>query len=136
MKDVEIPLDIVFINKDLEVISVHQGVPGNEDYITEENVAFVLEVNVNSEISKGDDLEFISDKDIKKKMLVLDENGESQMELDGGERIVSRKETIVLIRKAKKAFTLNSDGSYISLGKYMFKVLKLQSERDPEYVSK
>ena len=136
MKDVEIPLDIVFINKDLEVISVHQGVPGNEDYITEENVAFVLEVNVNSEISKGDDLEFISNKDIKKKMLVLDENGESQMELDGGERIFSRPNTKILIKFAKKASLTNNDNDYITLGKRVFKFLKIQSETAPEFVNK
>lgn len=136
MKDVEIPLDIVFINKDLEVISVHQGVPGNEDYITEENVAFVLEVNVNSGISKGDDLEFISEKDIKKKMLVLDENGESQMELDGGERIFSRPNTKILIKFAKKASLTNNDNDYITLGKRVFKFLKIQSETAPEFVNK
>jgi hypothetical protein len=37
-------------------------------------------------------------------MKVLAPDGSSQMDLVGGERIVSRKETKVLIRKAKKAY--------------------------------
>ena len=41
------------------------------------------------------------------------------MELKGGERIVSRKETKVLIRKAKKALDSYSDNDYKSLGKYI-----------------
>jgi hypothetical protein len=45
------------------------------------------------------------------------------MELWGGERIVSRRETKVLIRKAKKAYDSQSDKDYKALGKYMFKVL-------------
>jgi len=56
------------------------------------------------------------------------------MELQGGERIVSRRETKVLIRKAKKAAESNSESDYKALGKYMFKVLKGQDTREPEYV--
>ena len=44
MKDTLIPLDIVFINEDLEVIKVYQGVPNSEELFTEDNVAFVLEI--------------------------------------------------------------------------------------------
>ena len=57
MKDTEIPLDIIFINDELEVISVHEGIPGSEEFITENNVNFVLEVNKNSGIQEGDELE-------------------------------------------------------------------------------
>ena len=56
------------------------------------------------------------------------------MELKGGERIVSRKETKVLIRKAKKALDSHSDNDYKSLGKYIFKVFKKQDSREPDYV--
>jgi len=59
------------------------------------------------------------------------------MNLQGGERIVSRRETKILIKKAKKAYE-NKDKDYDryckALGKYMFKVLKKQDEREPEYV--
>ena len=57
------------------------------------------------------------------------------MDLVGGERIVSRKETKVLIRKAKKALDSHSDSDYKSLGKYIFKVFKKQDSREPEYVN-
>jgi hypothetical protein len=63
---------------------------------------YVVEVNVNSGVQKGDSLEFVEDEDVVMKVLAPD--GSSQMDLVGGERIVSRKETKVLIRKAKKAY--------------------------------
>ena len=44
MKDTKIPLDIIFINEDLEVLSVYKGEPYSEEIISEENVVFVLEV--------------------------------------------------------------------------------------------
>jgi len=46
------------------------------------------------------------------------------MALKGGERIVSRRETVVLIKKALKAEVSKEDKDYKALGKYMFKVLK------------
>jgi hypothetical protein len=45
------------------------------------------------------------------------------MELQGGERIFSRKSTKVLIRKAKKAERTKLDKDYKSLGLYIFKEL-------------
>jgi len=46
------------------------------------------------------------------------------MHLEGGERIVSRKETKILIKKALKANNSKEDKDYKALGKYIFKVLK------------
>jgi hypothetical protein len=46
------------------------------------------------------------------------------MKLESGERIVSRKETKILIKKALKANITKEDKDYKALGKYMFKVLK------------
>ena len=135
MKDTKIPLDIIFINEELEVISVHNGIPESEEFITENNVTFVLEVNENSGIQKGDELEISPESKIKKdKMLVLDGNGNPQMELEGGERIFSRIHTKTLIRFAKKAASTESDKDYKNLGKKIFKFLQIQSETDPEYV--
>jgi hypothetical protein len=57
------------------------------------------------------------------------------MELHGGERIVSRRETKVLIKKAMKARDSKEDKDYKALGKYIFKVFKKQDSREPEYVS-
>jgi hypothetical protein len=56
------------------------------------------------------------------------------MNLKGGERIVSRRETKILIKKAKKAEASKTDGAYRALGRYIFKVLKRQDSREPEYV--
>ena len=55
MKDTLIPLDIIFIDEDEEVISVHQGVPEDTTPITEDNVLYVLEVNANSGIKGGEE---------------------------------------------------------------------------------
>jgi len=56
------------------------------------------------------------------------------MLLKGGERIVSRRETLILIKKALKANESKEDKDYKALGKYIFKVLKGQDSRKPEYV--
>ena len=127
-----IPLDIIFINEDQEVISVKQGKPEDNTLIEEENVLYVVELNSNSGVNAGDQLEFLDDDEYV--MSVLKQDGTSQMELKGGERIVSRKETKVLIRKAKKALDSHSDNDYKSLGKYIFKVFKKQDSREPDYV--
>ena len=136
MKDTEIPLDIIFINDDLEVTAVYEGKP-NDLSMLEGECTYVLEVNQNSGIKVGDELDFEPEnKQIKKsdKMLVLDSGGEVQMELDGGERIFSRKHTKTLIKFAKKAATTDNDNDYRALGKRMFKFLQVQTDTDPEYV--
>lgn len=134
MKDTLIPLDIIFIDANEEIISIKQGIPEDETPIIEDNVKYVLEVNANSGISIDDDVNLNPEDDSKYVMKVLAQDGSTQFQLQGGERICSRKETIVMIRKAKKAARLNSDGSYKSLGKYLFKVFTGQDNRDPEYV--
>ena len=135
MKDTLIPLDIVFINDDEEVVYVEEGVPNTETQMTVQNVAYVLEVNSGSGIQEGDELDFEEeDEDDAPVMKVLAQDGSTQMDLWGGERIFSRKNTVVLIRKAKKA-NMSKDGKdYKALGRYMFKCIKGQDERPPEYV--
>lgn len=137
MKDTLIPLDIVFIDDDMEVISVAKGEPNNEELIIEQDVAYVLEVNQNSGIEEGDELDIEEDIDEDDKppvMRVLAQDGSSQMDLWGGERIFSRKNTVILIRKAKKADQTKDDKDFKALGRYMFKCIKGQDERPPEYV--
>jgi len=46
------------------------------------------------------------------------------MELEGGERIFSRKNTRTLIRMAKKANETKSDTDYKRLGNKMFSYIK------------
>ena len=134
MKDTLISLDIIFIDDDMEVVSVKQGQPMSEEPITEDDVQYVLEVNSNSGIEEGDQLVIEDSDDNEYSMHVLFPDGSTQMNLKGGERIVSRRETKILIKKAKKAEASKTDGAYRALGRYIFKVLKRQDSREPEYV--
>ena len=139
MKDTSIDLDIIFINEDQEVTSVNSVKAHDEApiYDKENNAQYVLEVNINSGIKVGDELEFDED-DKNYTMKILAPDGSTQMKLEGGERIVSRRETKILISKAKKVYFNQDKSNYESLcknlGKYMVKVLNKQDNRDPEYV--
>ena len=139
MKDTKIPLDQIAINDDDEVVLVYTAQPEDETLIPFMNTKYILEVNADSGIVEGDDFEIDDSDDLNKYVMkVLAPDGSTQMYLQGGERIVSRKETRTLIKKAKKAYA-NKGGDYDryckALGKYMFKVLKGQDNREPEYVS-
>ena len=138
MKDTKIPLDQIAINDDDEVVLVYTAQPEDETLVPFMNAKYILEVNANSGIVEGDEFEIDDSDDLNKYVMkVLAPDGSTQMYLQGGERIVSRKETKTLIHKAKKAYA-NKGGDYDryckSLGKYMFKILKGQDTRDPEYV--
>lgn len=158
MKDTPIDLDIVFICPCMKVLSVHRGIANNTDLITENNVQFVLEVNADSGIKEGDEVDFdgledfIEDKikslptespeidlDSEKEKLssilkVLDPDGEVQLVIKGDVRVFSRKNTKVLIRQAKKADKLKTDSAYKRLGKSIFKYMRIQDENGEEYV--
>lgn len=134
MKDTLIPLDIIFINEDMEVISTYKGEPGNTDIVQDDDVKYVLELNVNSGIKEGDELDIEDDKEIPI-MKVIGSNGDTQMELEGGERIFSRKNTRTIIRMVKKADMTKQDSDYKRLGRKMFSYIKQQDNRKPEYVT-
>ena len=139
MKDTKIPLDQIAINDDDEVVQVYTAQPEDETLIPFVNAKYILEVNAGSGIIEGDEFEIDDSDDLNKYVMkVLAPDGSTQMYLQGGERIVSRKETRTLIKKAKKAYA-NKGGEYDryckALGKYMFKILKGQNNREPEYVS-
>lgn len=135
MKDTKVPLDIIFINEDEEVISVFRGIPMDSSIAEEDNVKYVLEVNRNSGIKAGDELDIDDEDESLPTMKVLASDGSIQMELDGGERIFSRKNTRTLIRMAKRARQTSLDKDYKALGKKMFEYIKGQNERPAEYVS-
>ena len=161
MKNTSIPLDIIFINQEGIVISVKQGVPESEELITEDSefISCVIELNANSGVKPGDrtDLfndihpgdqtslgkeELDEDDDIEdehpelgvNKLYVYGSDGNVQATLQGGERIFSRKSTAVIIRKAKRAYVSKEDKDYKALGRYIFKEMDAQDNRDPEYV--
>lgn len=133
MHNVPFPLDLVFMDDEFKVLDVKRGNP--EDDKIEGVASYVLEVNANSGIKKGDEADLDDEDTHDYVMKVLDPQGKTQMNLEGGERIVSRRETLVLIKKTLKAYNSKEDKDYKALGKYMFKVLKGQNERKPEYVS-
>ena len=135
MQNTKIPLDIIFINDDDEVVYVGEGIPNSEEKITVQDVAFVLEVNKGSGIKEGDELEF-EDGPV---MRVLAQDGSTQMNLWGGERIFRRAFTKQIINWAKKAIEVKEDKEkYDSickrLGRKMFKEIKAQDTRPAEYV--
>lgn len=159
MKNTEIPLDIIFVNQDGVVISVKQGQPFSEELITEssEFISCVIELNINSGVQAGDktdlfeelkesevnqtDLEETEEIDVDEhpelnvnKLYVYGSDGNIQATLQGGERIFSRKSSAVIIRKAKRAYVSKEDKDYKSLGRYIFKEMDAQDNREPEYV--
>lgn len=138
MKNTKIPLDQIAIDDNDEVVMVYTAQPEDETLVPFPNAKYILEVNANSGIVEGDDFEIDDSDDLNKYVMkVLAPDGSTQMYLQGGERIISRVESRTLIRKAKKAYE-NKNKDYDryckSLGKYIFKVLKGQNERPPEYV--
>ena len=145
MEDMSYDLDLIFINEDDEVYDVQYGKAGSKDPIistSEDIVKYVLEVNSNSGIKVGDELEFTDcpdceevDEEEVNKMYVIGPDGQPQMELVGGERIISRRETKELIRKAKHAKKSKSELDYKKLGRYMFRILDGQNSRPEEYVN-
>lgn len=138
MKNTKIPLDQIAIDDDDEVIQVYTATPEDETLIQFPNAKYILEVNANSGIKEGDDFEINDSDDLNKYVMkVLAPDGTTQFMLQGGERIISRKETRTLIKKAKKAHE-NKNNNYDryckALGKYLFKILQGQDTREPEYV--
>ena len=133
MHNVPFPLDLVFMDDEFKVLDVKRGNP--EDDRIEGKASYVLEINADSGVKEGDEAELDDDESHNYVMKVLSPDGTTQMNLEGGERIVSRRETLVLIKKALKANESKEDKDYKALGKYIFKVLKGQDSRKPEYVS-
>lgn len=154
MKNTTIPLDIIFVNQNGVVISVKQGQPNSEELITEDSefISCVIELNVNSGVKAGDKTDLFSDinNEIEKldeedeidehpelgvnRLYVYGSDGNVQAELQGGERIFSRKSSAVIIRKAKKAYVSKEDKDYKALGRYIFNEMEAQDKRPAEYV--
>lgn len=146
MEDTSIDLDIIFIDDEGSVLSVNTCKAFDEKPVYEGGAQFVLEVNANSGIQEDDDLEYDDDEDesqltsdekqkVNSDMLVLDNNGDVQYRLVGGERIFSRKNTRSLIKAALRAFHSDDDADYKRVGRLVFKYLDKQDSNTPEYVS-
>lgn len=144
MKDTYVPLDIVFVDSSNNVISVQKGIPESEELLTEHNVAYVIEVNQNSGIKPGDIVKFGSeDSEVESEesseqsegiLEIIGSDGEIQATLQGSERIFSIKNTKTLVAMAKRAYESQSDADYKALGRKVFEYMKIQDEREPEWV--
>lgn len=139
MEDTLIPLDQIFIDDEGLVMKVVTREPEDDALVSYKKTTYVLELNAHSGVKKGDELEFLDDESNTKlnersKMLVLDENGDVQMTLQGGERIFSRPNTKVLVKLAKRAFQTKQDRDYKKLGKKLFEFLTIQESNKPQYV--
>lgn len=146
MKNTHIPLLICFINEEGKVISVHEGVPDTEDPIEEssEFISYVIEVNSGENIKPGDQTSLGSEEeqddfeaypDLKvNKLVIYGSDGQPQGYLQGGERIFSRIATRKIIAKAKKAYSTKEDKDYKALGRFIFKEMRAQDNREPEYI--
>lgn len=143
MKDVRIPLTVAFIDEDMEIVAVYDAAQYDETPMIEK-AKYVLEVSAGEDISEGDDVVFDLDDDKydfeKSPLLLLNEDGSVQAKLKGGERVVSRNETRIIIRKAKlcKRWKNKSKTKYEKyckeLGRYIFKVFEGQDNRPVETV--
>ena len=141
MKDTNLPLDMIGIDDEDEVIKVHTPEVNSDELIPFPDCKYVLEVNAGSGIEVGDDFEMDDDVDLGKySMKILAPDGTAQGLLQGGERIFSRVSTKRLITRAKKAFSHKDDKELYEkdckkLGTYVFKELYAHDHRDPQYVS-
>ena len=137
MKDTLIPLDIIYINDDDEVVAVEQGTPGDETILEHPDVKYVLEVNKDSGIKVGDELDIKDEEDSESEiigMYVIGPKGEIQMEVDGKERIFSIEHTKTIIKLSKKAYKSKLDSDYIKLGKKIFKYIEKQDNQADDFV--
>lgn len=135
MEDTLIPLDIIFINEDNEVIKVQQGASMSKEAITCKDVLYVLEVNAGSGIKIEDELDYDEeDNSEDSKMYVIGPKGKIQMELEGNERIFSRNNTKQLVKMSKKAYKSKDERDYKALGKKLFKYINTHNTQDPDYV--
>lgn len=135
MQNVGIDLDLIGLDDEMKVVKIIRGKANDPTPLQFKGVTYVLEVNADSGIKEGEEGELDDEDTHQYVMKVLDQDEGIQGKLFGGERIVSRRETLVLVRKALKAYASKEDKDYKALGKYMFKVLKGQNSRAPEYVT-
>ena len=134
MEDTTIPLDVIFIDEDYNVVKVQQGVPKSKELITSDNTKYVLEVNAGSGIKIGDELDYDEDDEEEVPMLVIGNKGKIQVELTGNERIFSRPNSKTIAKMAKKAYKSKEDKDYRALGKKIFKYIDTHNNQKEDFV--
>ena len=134
MEDTTIPLDVIFIDEDYNVVKVQQGVPKSKELITSDNTKYVLEVNAGSGIKIGDELDYDEEDEEEVPMLVIGNKGKIQVELTGNERIFSRPNSKTIAKMAKKAYKTKEDKDYRALGKKIFKYIDIHNNQKEDFV--
>lgn len=141
MAETSIDLDIIFIDEEGEVIEVHSVKAHDEKPVKcKEEYCYVLEVNYDSGIEEGDQLESESEefsdddrKYVNGRMLVLNSEGDVQAKIEAGCRIFSRISTRKMIKKALFAYKEDTEAAYKKVGKYVCYELNQQDQRKPQY---
>ena len=140
MSDMQFPLDLVFIkgNKVQKIVPSEKGV---KDVSINDTSDAVLEVNLGEggKLKPGMEVAFIGEKKEDGTVVmadggidpdgirhVLDEDGKNQMNLLGGERIFSRKDTDKFFKYAKSK-------DYKKLGLAIVDAINRQDTQDPQY---
>ena len=142
MKNTHCNLDIIFLDKDCEILEIVEGKEDDDTLLgSSDNVAFVLEFMQGGAdalgLKVGDIVDTIPDEYLEPSddevysMFVLDEEGNVQMKIKGGERIFSRAITKKLVNLALSAET---DTQFKKLGKMILKEILAQDERGPDHV--
>lgn len=140
MAEVGFDIVIVLLDEMFQIVGYYNAEANDPEPYPCVNVHAVLELPANTNI-KLDSFVQIKEKLYDTgTMVVMNEEGEVQMSLKGGERIFSRKATKHLIDLVKKANKLkDSDPKkndiYVDIGLFMFSEFDAQDNRDPEYVS-
>lgn len=149
MKGMKFPIDLIFIADD----SVQKVIPAEPE---QENISInslsdmVLEVpkGSGSGIKMGDPVIWVGEKNddgtiqmadgglaaADGAMQVLDENGQVQGNIEGDERIFSRKHTSRLLTLAETAAASKTDNDYKKLGMAMLQMIEKQDNQEQEYV--
>lgn len=140
MKDMSFPLDLIYIEGG-KVVHKASGKAGQDDIKIKKNFDSVLEVNLGQggKIKVGDTVDFIGAKnedgsvtmaeggvEAKGDRQLLDEDGKNQMNLIGGERIFSRKDTQKFMKYA-------GTSDFKKLGKAVIEAINRQDSQEPEY---
>jgi uncharacterized membrane protein (UPF0127 family) len=146
MKGMKFPIDVVFV-KGGKVQKVVSAEPDQEDISIGETSDFVLEVPQGSGIKAGELIDWAGEK-LKDgtiqmaeggavaatgAMHVLDENGKVQGNIEGDERIFSRKHTEKLCTLAECAHKSKTDNDYKKLGMAMMRMIDKQDTQEQEY---
>lgn len=139
MEDVGFDISIVLLDSMFQVVGYYKAKANDPEPYPCEGVHAVLEVSDSVSIKVGTFLQIKEKVYGEGTMVVLDEKGNVQMSLVGGERIFSRKATKKLIDLVLKANSLKDSDpakydAYVDIGLFMFNEFDAQDDRDPEYV--